>query len=1094
MERTPATNTHLRYDEDGSAVSAADFFQSNPVSNEVTSDLAGLAENLNRTRLGPTTSSNDSDGATLSDVLNLLQQFGIAIKDLQRESRERNIYLSPAPNTTRRDALFSSPPIAQHNTQSLELQVPRAEFQKTNGFNVDLLKKLNIGILTTDAPERLKSISRIFDSEGLLSLAKGIRKRPITSSANPHGYSPTAVIYNEATNEHLSHRQDDLHHYEHDSKRLQTLLLIVFDKSIHHLDPEAFRLLNNSRIYASIMDYYHGQQTKDAHRCQADMTNFKISPSTNSFRQDFYKFSDLLDKLKHASKKEISDEDLHEYLVSKFLSDSRMGVKEALLAGRIAKSSYSDLVASMIATTESVTPAKTAKINSVSAKADQDTEKPKGVCYNFQKGSCTRNNCPYSHVPKDKVVNRPAPEKGNKSSFQPLSKEHRKKIGEGKGRYHKDTNPDSFSKLQVLQIKVLQAQAALINSSPAKEADPWITQHMAFFDIENPSSDSQVMNMMKSSFSMESAFTEDRTSDDMPTPVFVRERTNTVQLPDETTVIYVLFKNYNMKSLSMRGNIKAKPLWIFTERAQDFHRIKQWAIPNLPLITFFGWANSVPITNHLAQFREDFRRGDQELMEVIYIINKTWLGATVEIMKFAHKDLGCKYMTFAPGSTYVRQGDPGSYISVFSTVNDFFDIFQLIQEDTAKLLGEQYQDFLIIALIFDFMAWSSVELRRRYSGVSDIDLMTATRDLLSMDVNIIAGQLDTEETTAFSFLLHAVIASVDFAPSVPISTSTPVLPSDMGTELAAELVREHPQLARLRSGMSQLERDRSLYERHSTSDGQKDGTRADLPATPLVKKRRAEENPETAEHISDADTPLKPSWNSRQFYQSPPISSRFGDSDFEICNPTTPTGLRSCSNQESPKFQRGILELCANSSAVPIIFSASASAISADPENILPCEITPLDAVSPHGGFTENLKTFHVQRTASINVVKRGSQQIMDSGASMSGTGDITMLKNVRNFEGMTVLPAFGEPIRTHQAGELGAFKLPTLLIKEMKDQTIVSVSQLMKQGHISIFTSNDFRVYTTKSAMKLLNILSTQGDEVARGHVHDGLYVIDNM
>ena len=53
MERTPATNTHLRYDEDGSAVSAADFFQSNPVSNEVTSDLAGLAENLNRTRLGP---------------------------------------------------------------------------------------------------------------------------------------------------------------------------------------------------------------------------------------------------------------------------------------------------------------------------------------------------------------------------------------------------------------------------------------------------------------------------------------------------------------------------------------------------------------------------------------------------------------------------------------------------------------------------------------------------------------------------------------------------------------------------------------------------------------------------------------------------------------------------------------------------------------------------------------------------------------------------------------------------------------------------------------------------------------------------------
>jgi hypothetical protein len=51
-----------------------------------------------------------------------------------------------------------------------------------------------------------------------------------------------------------------------------------------------------------------------------------------------------------------------------------------------------------------------------------------------------------------------------------------------------------------------------------------------------------------------------------------------------------------------------------------------------------------------------------------------------------------------------------------------------------------------------------------------------------------------------------------------------------------------------------------------------------------------------------------------------------------------------------------------------------------------------------------------------------------------------------------------------------------------------------MQQGHIAVFTAKDFRVYTTKSAMKLLNQLSSQGDEVARGHVHEGLYIIDNM
>jgi hypothetical protein len=100
-------------------------------------------------------------------------------------------------------------------------------------------------------------------------------------------------------------------------------------------------------------------------------------------------------------------------------------------------------------------------------------------------------------------------------------------------------------------------------------------------------------------------------------------------------------------------------------------------------------------------------------------------------------------------------------------------------------------------------------------------------------------------------------------------------------------------------------------------------------------------------------------------------------------------------------------------------------------------------------------------------VLKKGTQRILDSGASMSGTGDPSLLKNVRNFEGMSVLPAFGDPIRSTQTGTMSLFGIPTLLIKEMKDQTIVSVSQLMKMGHIAVFTAQDFRLYKTPSAMK---------------------------
>ena len=96
--------------------------------------------------------------------------------------------------------------------------------------------------------------------------------------------------------------------FEYDSKRLTSILLFAFDNSIYHLHPTAFSLGDNLKMFSSVMEYFNGQQTKDAHRCQAEMTNFRISPLTNTFRQDFYKFLELLDKLKLATKKEIPDE------------------------------------------------------------------------------------------------------------------------------------------------------------------------------------------------------------------------------------------------------------------------------------------------------------------------------------------------------------------------------------------------------------------------------------------------------------------------------------------------------------------------------------------------------------------------------------------------------------------------------------------------------------------------------------------------------------------------------------------------------------------------------------------------------------------
>ncbi len=374
MERTPATNTHLRYDEDGSAVSAADFFLLDSESNNVSSDLAGIATNLNRTHLGSPSRNSETGPTQLETLISMMSQLSTSLQFckeqiLQLQSAEvlsRSITQSPPP--VHRSGPFSSSPLASNisepipvdqsaeqlsaKTEVKESMVPRTEYPKTNTFNVDSLKKISIGLSTPDVHDKIKSIIRILDLENLLTMANGDRKKPMPTPANLNGYSPVSVVIDVDSGEYISHKKDDIHLYEHDSKRLTSLLLFAFDKSIYHLHPTAFSLGDNLKMYSSVMEYFNGQQTKDAHRCQADMTNFKISPLTNPFRQDFYKFSELLDKLKHATKKEIPDEDLHEYLLSKFLSDTRVGVKEALMAGRIARSSCGELVASIIATTD----------------------------------------------------------------------------------------------------------------------------------------------------------------------------------------------------------------------------------------------------------------------------------------------------------------------------------------------------------------------------------------------------------------------------------------------------------------------------------------------------------------------------------------------------------------------------------------------------------------------------------------------------------------------------------------------------------------------------------------------------------------------
>ena len=74
--------------------------------------------------------------------------------------------------------------------------------------------------------------------------------------------------------------------------------------------------------------------------------------------------------------------------------------------------------------------------------------------------------------------------------------------------------------------------------------------------------------------------------------------------------------------------------------------------------------------------------------------------------------------------------------------------------------------------------------------------------------------------------------------------------------------------------------------------------------------------------------------------------------------------------------------------------------------------------------------------------------------------------------------------------GDLPPYMLPTIIIKEMKDATLLSVSQACAEDMCGIFTSRDCRFYSLKAVQPHLAPISKTCKMKLRGEVEDELYI----
>ena len=141
------------------------------------------------------------------------------------------------------------------------------------------------------------------------------------------------------------------------------------------------------------------------------------------------------------------------------------------------------------------------------------------------------------------------------------------------------------------------------------------------------------------------------------------------------------------------------------------------------------------------------------------------------------------------------------------------------------------------------------------------------------------------------------------------------------------------------------------------------------------------------------------------------------------------------------------------------------------------------------------INLFQVNGKHTMNLIQDESALcIIDSGASTSGTDNRSQLRNICPTT-ITVSSAFDDSIKPTEMGDMLPHMIPTVLIDSMKKTTLYSVSQLcgQKEPLVGIFTTVDTTFYPFKQMLPNLKLISENSDDVLRGRVENGPYIMES-
>ena len=383
---------------------------------------------------------------------------------------------SPSQHTTAAAITAQLVPLAAPLPTTIESRrVPVAKYLKLTQSSLDIANKFCVS-LGDKTFENVNQLEKALKASCLYTLADGSRLQPVPTTNNIGGYTPPSILVvltSAGVPRNINSEEDDCFKYQSDNLATLTLFSIMIKPDMNHLIIKALENESATELYLNIKEYFKGHKHHHIEFARSALHYCKFTQHVN---EDIDNLRQLITNLEEAQEAPLPEAQMMGVLRGMMVDEQRLNLTQSFNWACLNRQQFGTVLDTLMSMWNNI-PYKTVKMAAVTSTGEEK------LCFRFQQGNCTTENCIYVHklmteeqkkdsrydrnnkkdkvkdnkLDKNKVKNglknnissgtNRMDNSNNNSNAIPLTEEHYMSIGEPRGN-KSDENPRGYSKSQ----------------------------------------------------------------------------------------------------------------------------------------------------------------------------------------------------------------------------------------------------------------------------------------------------------------------------------------------------------------------------------------------------------------------------------------------------------------------------------------------------------------------------------------------------------------------------------------------------------------------------------------------------------------------